>query len=135
MQHGVDLNTLDFFPMGEKSSDQANGIADAVFSFSCASGEHQRSWKNPNEPRDEKTGHHTHYSMPVDFQDVRMVPEGNMDFTVDMSTTVHDLKVSLGVQAGLGGVFKSIGFSASGGYKTIKENMVKNSKSVAIVSA
>ncbi|XP_017463811.1 PREDICTED: perivitellin-2 67 kDa subunit-like, partial [Rhagoletis zephyria] len=73
--------------------------------------------------------------MPVDFQDVRMVPEGNMDFVVDMSTTVRDVKVSLGVQAGLGGFFKSIGFSESGGYKTSKENIVKKSKSVAITSA
>ena len=124
MQQGVDLSSLDFFPMGEKSSNEANGHRESVFSYAC---KHGRKWSNPSVKNGKV------YSLPDEVQDVRKVPSALMQTSVDISSSLHDTKKSLEVQAGIGGSCKGIGFSVSGAYKTAKENMLKKNKTVTLV--
>ncbi len=124
MQQGVDLSSLDFFPMGEKSSNEANGHRESVFSYAC---KHGRKWSNPSLKNGKV------YSLPDEVQDVRKVPSALMQASVDISSSLHDTKKSLEVQAGIGGSCKGIGFSVSGAYKTAKENMLKKNKTVTLV--
>lgn len=123
MELGIDLNSLDFYPMGGGSSNRPNGYMESVFSFNC---KHGLTWRNVNH-------NGSVFSLPDDVQGVVMQPTGRLETTVDIASSLSDTKSSLEVQAGIGASYKGVGFAASGGYQQAKEAILKKDKQVALV--
>ncbi len=123
MERGIDLNTLDFFPLGTNSIKRANGFAESVFEFSCNK---KQIWLH-------KILNHT-YDFPDEIQSLRDLSTGKLDSVTSLQKSLAKTKEELAVQAGLEFGYAGFGFSASGAYKQAKECLTEKESFMALVS-
>ncbi len=123
MRIGYDLLNFDFFPMNEKSF-YNYGQRKVILEWSCNEND---TWKHPiNE---------IIYSKPDQIEQIKIVPQGSLDISVNIGSSLSEIKNSLEVQAGLSASYQGVGaFSASGGYKEARSNIIETNKVVALVS-
>ncbi len=127
MKHGVDLTSLDMFPPPGSASfakDSHNGFKKPIFAFTCNP---KTRWQHPNTNRK--------YALPVQVENVRMLPTGQLKTTVDVHNSLHSTQRSLEAQAKVSVKFLGFGRTKSATYRLTKTNLIENNKSVAYVSA
>ena len=123
MERGIDLNTLDFFPLGDQSIRRANGFAESVFEFSC---NNKQKWQH-------KILNHT-YDFPDEIQQLRDLSTGKLVSSFSFQKSLVKAKEELAVQAGLEFGYAGFGFAASGAYKQAKECLNEKETFMALVS-
>lgn len=121
MVKGIDINTLNFYPMVESSM---NGYMESIFSFSCAN---ELTWINHN---DEKN---TVFSKPDEVENLSYLPEGQKDAGVQILKSLKELKSFLSGKAGVSGIFEDFGFTGSGSYQNGIEAFYQSEKIIALV--
>lgn len=124
MEKGIDISSLDFYPM-DAGINQENGYMESIFSFSCTNG---LTWNN----RADKSN--TTFSKPDDVENLSYLPEGESTATSTIFSSLSETMSSLNAQAGIGGTYEGLGFSASGGVEYAKKAIYQSQQVFALVS-
>lgn len=121
MSRGVDITELDLTP-NDLRNPSISGFRKFIVAFTC---DQDIKWTTPDG---------TAYERPDQVDGANILPAGQIQTTIELSSSSEDYKQSRSLNVGLKvDTIKYGAFSASAGYKNVLQNLYKNNRSVAEV--